>query len=102
MPVRKPDCPVMNEARPAVQLGEQHAFICDAVDVGCLEAHQAARVGAYVGLSDVVAPDDDDVGFLLLLGTSRRTNHCRGEYRGEQTGQKFSEDRATHDVSLPY
>ena len=45
-------------------VGEHHAFLRDAVDVGRLVAHHAARVGADIGLADVVTPDDDDVGLL--------------------------------------
>ncbi len=47
-----------------VGVGEPHAFVGDAVDVGRLVAHQAIRVGADIGLTDVVAPDDHDVRFL--------------------------------------
>src|SRR3954451_20947409 len=50
----------------AVAVGEQHALVRDAIDVGCLVAHQAARVARQVGDSDVVAPDDDDVRLLRL------------------------------------
>ena len=46
---------------------EDHAFLGDAINVGRFEAHQSHRVGADVGLADVVAPDDDDVGFLALV-----------------------------------
>jgi hypothetical protein len=46
-------------------IGEHHAFIRKAVNVGRFEAHQTVRVGADVGLPDVVAPDDDDVWSLL-------------------------------------
>ncbi len=49
----------------AVIVGEDHAFLGDAVDVGRPVAHQAHRVGADVGLADVVAPDDENVGLVL-------------------------------------
>ena len=45
-----------------IDVGEHHPFAGDAVDIGRLVAHQAARVSADVGLADVVTPDDDDVG----------------------------------------
>ena len=45
----------------AVGVGEQHAFLGDAVDVGRLVAHEAVRVAAQVRDADVVAPDDEDV-----------------------------------------
>ena len=47
--------PVMNDAAAGgaallgVVVGEDHAFLGDAVDVGRLIAHQAARVGAEIG-----------------------------------------------------
>ena len=44
-----------------VIVGEHHAFLGDAVDVRRLVAHHAERVGADVGLADVVAEDDEDV-----------------------------------------
>jgi hypothetical protein len=68
---------------------------------GRLKVHQAVRVGTDIGYANVIAPDDDNVRSLLLLRRSRRRRHSRGENRGEQTGQKFSEDRATHGFSLP-
>ena len=50
----------MRRGRPSallsVIIGEHDAFFGNTVDVGCLEAHQAVRVGADIGLSDVVAP----------------------------------------------
>jgi hypothetical protein len=49
-----------------VVVRENHAFLGEPVNVGCSEAHQSHRIGADVGLADVVAPDDDDVGFLVL------------------------------------
>ena len=86
-PVRRPCWPVMNDARPAVQLcsrvvvGEDHALLGDAVDVRRAVAHQPVRVGADVRLADVVAPDDDDVRLRCGgLGT-------RGSREGERTGR---------------
>ena len=45
----------------AVPVGEERAFLGDAVDVGRPVAHHAVVVGADVELADVVAPDDQDV-----------------------------------------
>ena len=47
-----------------IHVGEHHAFLGEAVDIGRLVAHQPEVVGADVGFADVVAPDDDDVGFF--------------------------------------
>ena len=52
----------------AVPVGEQRAFLGDAVDVGRLVAHHALVVGADIPVADVVAPDDEDVGLLVRRG----------------------------------
>ena len=49
----------------AIPVGEQRAFLGDAVDVRRLVAHHAHVVGADVELADVIAPDDEDVGLLV-------------------------------------
>ena len=60
-----------DEGRPAggaglltVAVGEHHAFLGDAVDVGRLVAHQTVRVATQVRDADIVAPDDEDVRLL--------------------------------------
>ena len=50
-----------------VVVGEDRAFLGDAVDVGRAVAHHAAVVGADVPVADVVAEDDEDVGLLRAL-----------------------------------
>ena len=78
MPVRTGHLPhderraARGAARLAVVIGEQHALLADAVDVG-RAAHHAVRVGADIPHADVVAQDDQDVGFLRF----------RREYGGE-------------------
>src|SRR4030095_16228607 len=47
----------------AVPVGEVRAFFRDAFDVGRLVAHHAVVVGADVPVTDVIAPEDEDVGF---------------------------------------
>ena len=49
----------------AIAVGEQHALLGDAVDVGRAVAHQPMRVTAQVRLTDIIAPDDEDVWLLL-------------------------------------
>ena len=44
-----------------VEVGEQRAFLGEAIDVGRLVAHHTEVVGADVVDADVVAPDDEDV-----------------------------------------
>ena len=50
----------------AVGIGEHHAFLGDAVDVGRLIAHQAVRIAAQVRDADVVAPDDEDIRLVCF------------------------------------
>ena len=60
----------------AVPVGEQRAFLGDAVDVGRFVAHHALIVGADVEAADVVTPDDQDVG---LVGGLRHGWRGEGE-----------------------
>ena len=60
----------------AVAVGEQHAFLGDAVDVGRLVAHQAVRVATEVRHADVVAPDDEDVGLPVPCVLAIRCSFC--------------------------
>ncbi len=48
-----------------VPVGEERPFLCHGVDVGRLVAHHPLVVGADVPVADVVAPDDQDVGFVF-------------------------------------
>src|SRR5207247_4618144 len=54
-----------------VPVGEQRAAFGEAINVRCLVAHHALVVGADVPVTDVVAPDDEDV-WLLRLGEKVR------------------------------
>ena len=49
-----------------VPVGEGRPFFADAVDVGGPVAHHALAIAADVPHADVVAPEDQDIGFLLL------------------------------------
>ena len=77
------DPPAGGAALLSIGVGEHHSFFGNPVDVGRLEAHEALRVGADVRQADVVAPDDDDVGFLVhrcrLAGDARQTDSGYGE-----------------------
>jgi hypothetical protein len=48
-----------------VIVGEQHPFGGDAVDVGGPVSHQPVAVATEVALTDVVAPDDQDIRFIV-------------------------------------
>ena len=67
-----------------VGVGEQRAFLGEAIDVGRLVAHDAEVVGADVVDADVVAPDDEDVRLFLRglrerwRATGRRHRPTRG------------------------
>src|SRR6058998_2441134 len=50
-----------------VAVGKHHPFVGDAIDVGRLIAHHPPTVTAEVPVTDIVAPDDEDIGFLLFL-----------------------------------
>src|SRR5262249_38119613 len=66
----------------AVIRDEHAALGPDAIDVWSHEPHQPATVGADVRLADVIAEDDEDVGFsLLCLSDSRSGNRNCHESR---------------------
>ncbi len=55
-----------------VVVGEEHAFLGHLIEGGRSAGHQAAVVGADVPHADVIAHDEEDVGFLVLRkGTGR-------------------------------
>ena len=55
-----------------VVVGEHHAFVGDAVDVGRGVAHHALGEAAQVRLTDIVAPHNQDVRFLRHDSAPRR------------------------------
>ena len=63
---------------------EDCALVPDAVDVRRFPDHQAAMVDARLHPADVVAHDEEDVGFLLLRGC-RRACHRHGSKQRQQT-----------------
>jgi hypothetical protein len=64
----------------AISVGEEHALLGDAIDVGRLVAHHTLVVGADIPVADVVAPDHQDVGFLVL-----RVGDPGDQQRGSQS-----------------
>ena len=81
-----------------VIVGEDRAFVGDAVDVGRAVAHHAAIVGADVPVADVIAHDDEDVGLLLLLRDSGVTTSC-GSKRREQTRSAMLLESCSSSIS---
>src|SRR5262249_34582557 len=63
-----------------VIVGEHHSFAADAVDIRRPIAHQTERIGADIGLADIIAEDDEDV----RLATRRRRLSLRGLDRSLQ------------------
>ena len=61
----------------AVPVGEQRAFLGDAVDIGRPVAHLAEVVRADVPVADVVAPENQDVWFLRSHRSSFRVCSTR-------------------------
>ena len=76
-------------ARLGVIVGEQHAFLGHLVEVRRPAGHHAAAVGADVPHADVIAHDDDDVGFLVLR--LRRNEGAQQRRRSRQHGQAVFE-----------
>jgi hypothetical protein len=58
-----------------IPVGKERAFLCDAVNVRRFVAHHALIVCAEVPIADIVAPDDEDVGFLWVCGTGNTGGH---------------------------
>src|SRR5262245_62659375 len=59
-----------------IHVGEKRTLIGDPGDVWRLVAHHPAAVGTDVPETNVVAPDDDDIG-LFLLPLCRRLSYRR-------------------------
>ncbi|MNH27593.1 hypothetical protein D3C79_877100 [compost metagenome] len=70
-----------------VIVGEHHAFLGDAVDVGSLITDDPLAIGADVGLANVVTEDHQDVGFV-----------CRHGGRGPQ-GRRYGQCQPGHPFS---
>ena len=68
--------------------GEHHAFFGDAVDIRRLIANQAKRVGTDVGDANVVAPDDQDIWFVLGACDAGDKQRTRGQQAGHQSFQR--------------
>ena len=65
-----------------VVVGEDRALLADPVDVGRAVAHQALGVDRQVGLADVVAEDDEDVGLLRRLLRDGHAADGQAQQRG--------------------
>src|SRR5205823_13050772 len=48
-----------------VVVREQHSFLGHLVEVGCPPGHHAAMVSADVPHADIIAHDEQDIGFLV-------------------------------------
>ena len=72
----------------AVPVGEQGAFLGDAVDIGSPVAHLAEVVRADVPVADVVAPENQDVWFLRSHHSSFRLFNCHRSSRTQRSAQR--------------
>src|ERR1700744_5432367 len=69
-------------ARFRIVVGEAHALTGELVKVRCLAGHDALVIRANIKPADIIAHDDEYVGFLLLLcDCLRARHHCRSEQR---------------------
>ena len=67
-----------------VIVGEDRAFVGDAINVGRAISHHAAVVGADVPVTDVIGRDDENVGLLQLLGRRWCACGCRERSESEE------------------
>ena len=64
----------------AIPVGEKGAFFGEAIDIGGFVAHHAEVIGADIKGADVVAPDDENIGFLrFCIGEGGEANEAEGE-----------------------
>src|SRR6186997_3280887 len=72
---RSPCCPSVQRS---VQTAAAHALhlLHGLVDGGRSETHQATAVATEIGNTDVVAPDDEDVGLACPGHLVSSANHC--------------------------
>src|SRR5271157_10301 len=76
-------------ARLRVIVGEAHALAREVVQVRRCRIHEALVVGPYIAPANIVAHDDDDIGFLLLR---LQWSACAYERsRGCQKGQTVTD-----------
>ena len=88
----------------AVPVGEQGAFLGDAVDIGSPVAHLAEVVRADVPVADVVAPENQDVWFLRSHHSSFRLFNCHRSSRAQRSAQRVDPRIAyalRRDLRLP-
>ena len=69
-----------------VIVGEQNTFVGDTIDIGCFVTHQTTGVGTDVTLTDIVAPDHQNIGLVSL----RDARHGKADHQqGNQAYSKF-------------
>ncbi len=76
-------CTACGAALLRVRVGDQRAFLRDAIDVRRLVAHHPEAVGADVVPANVIAPDDEDVGLLRIAGAGTMVQKRRSRARGQ-------------------
>ena len=78
-------------ARLGVIVHELCALLSDAIDVGRFPDHQTSMVDARLHPADIVAHDEDDVGFLSLLGEGRIACHRCDGAQNDKSAPDYSE-----------
>ena len=73
-----------------VEVSEEGPFFGDAVDIRSAIAHHALTVSTDVGDANVIAPDDENVGFLL--GGKREGD----KQQGDKGKSRFTETQLEH------
>src|ERR1700692_3738309 len=76
-----------------VRIGEDPALLCQAIDVWRPVTHNSVVVGADVVVTDVIAPNDEDVGLLPLRKSCG--SHCQ-----DQNAENYRQWKAHSALTL--
>src|SRR5262249_24353 len=77
----------------AVPVGEHRAVLRDTINVRRAITHDAVVVGADIEPANVIAPDDENVGFR---GCHRQVSPSLGLFRPQTHEKKFDPSRRPH------
>ena len=66
--------PSRSAALLGIVIREEHAFLRDAIDIRGLVPQHSLGENAEVGLSNIIAPDDEEVWFLFCHGVGSLKN----------------------------
>jgi D-tyrosyl-tRNA(Tyr) deacylase len=60
-----------------IPVGEDRTFLGNSVDIGCLVSHHTHVEGTDVELADIIAPDNQDIGFILSRKAAQNDHQGR-------------------------